>query len=307
MAETETTVPMDDRALMEGAMAPEPKQEAPAKEPEPGDRPRDELGRFAPKEETTEAAPAEVKPPTEQPPFEPAKDDAEGQVPSWRLREIREARDAAERRVTEREQELFQTRQQMQAFQQQLAQLQKPKEEPVNWFDNPDSALQQRMAPVEERFAQLQQEMRLTTSRAMAIAVHGAKAVTEMEQAIGKAMRENHPDMPTLQMQLRNASDPAEVAMQWHTRTKLLAETGGNLDAYRQKILDDAMKDPDFQAKVIESARGQASQPNSGRPPPINLPPSLNRASGTGASQAPEAGDMSDASLYRFATAKGGR
>lgn len=309
----ETTIAPDigvsDRELFEGAVADEPVQETPVEETpaEPGEQPRDEHGRFAAKPQTDEAQapPAEVQqqPPTEQ----PQGDDA--QVPSWRLREIREARDAAERRAQEREQELFTMRQQFQSLQQQFQQTQQPKQEPANWFENPDQALQQRVSPLEQQFSSFQQNTSTQFSRLQAMITHGAKEVQAMEAAIKDAMAKQHPEMPLLAAQMRVSPDPAEVAMQWYTRNKLLTETGGDLASYKQRILDEAMKDPTFQAKVIENARGQAAQPNGGRPPPINLPPSLNRTPGSGASQAPadDADGMSDAALYRFATAPGKR
>ena len=42
------------------------------------------------------------------------------------------------------------------------------------------------------------------------------------------------------------------------TTGEVLRTTGGDLNAYRQRILDEALKDPEYQRKVIEAARGQA-------------------------------------------------
>lgn len=306
MAAQESTVPMDDKALMEGALAAEPvREEKPAEPPQEPERPRDELGRFAAKEEDDKpkSDPPQIEPQPEKP-----EDKEEGQVPSWRLREYREERDAAAKRAEEAERRAFAIQQQFAETQRQLAELRKPKQEPVDFFQNPDEAFQQRLNPLEERMAQFETKVRLTTSRAMAVAMHGAPAVQEMEQAIEKASQSNHPDIPALAAQMRASDDPVNVAMQWHKRTKLWETTGGDPDAYRQKILDDAMKDPEFQAKVLDAARTQAGgQPNTR--PLVNIPPSLSRAAGTGATEPVglTAADMSDASLYAHATAKGGR
>src|SRR6187402_3396399 len=64
--------------------------------PEQEERPRDEAGRFAPKEEPKEELVAEA--PQE---GKPAVDDNAPQVPSWRVREIREERDALRRQLEE--------------------------------------------------------------------------------------------------------------------------------------------------------------------------------------------------------------
>jgi hypothetical protein len=304
MAEQTIAPPLEvsDSELFQGALADEPvtEQSAPEPQAEP-EQPRDEHGRFAPKPkvEEAQAPPAEV---AQQAPTEPPQPD-DAQVPSWRLREIREARDAAVQKAEEAARERYALQQQLQQMQNELAAVRKPKPEPVDFFQNPDEAIAQRLSPLDERFQQLEQSLKLRTSRVQAIAVHGAKQVQEMEAAVAKAMQSNHPEMPLLAAQMRASDDPAEVGMQWHTRNKLLQETGGDLTAYRQKILDEAMKSPEFQAKVIEAARGQAAQPN-GRPPPISLPPSLNKTPGSGASQPPDAdNDMSDAALFKYAAA----
>jgi hypothetical protein len=299
------TVPIDDKGMLADIMADEPAQE-PAKEqpeqqaaePERVEQPRymDELGRFVAK--TEDAKPEAVEQPTveEKPePTEQPKEDG-GQVPSWRLRELREAREAAERRAEEVSRQAYAQQQQLAALQRQLADLQRPKQEPVDFFQNPDGAIDQRLSPIEERYARLESQMRLNTSRAIAIAMHGPKAVSEMEEAVEKASRENHPDIGLLAAQMRASEDPVNVAMQWHKRNRLMDVTGGDPEAYRQRVLDEAMKDPTFQAKVLEAARGQV-QPNSR--PNIQLPPSLSKVPGS----APDHNDvdMSDAGIFRDA------
>jgi hypothetical protein len=97
------------------------------------------------------------------------------------------------------------------------------------------------------------------------------------------------------------ASDhPVDVAVNWHKRAKLVETTGGDLDAYRQRILDEATKDPAFQAKVLEAARATAGRP--GSRPQVQIPPSLNKAAGSGVSNADlDEADMSDRSLFKHA------
>lgn len=299
MADLEA-VQLDDRELFQSAMENDP---APADEtPE---RPRDDLGRFAPKAEA-EIAPAEVpkveaKPETAAPPVETTerpKEDTEGSIPPWRLREMREERDAARS-------EAEQARRERIELQSRLAKLETPKAEPVDFFADPDQALNQRLDPIKSDFEKFKGELRLEMSKELAVIKYGQPAVTEMESAIEKAMQSNHPDVPALAARMRTSNNPAAVAMDWHKNQKLLTETGGDLTAYKAKVRDEALKDPEFMAKVMEAARAQAGSA-AGRPA-INLPPSLSRASGSAPSAADDEADMSDRALFKHATASGRR
>lgn len=298
---TETTVPIDDTGMLADIMSDEPASDVKAAEseqPERAEQPRDEHGRFAPKE--AEATPAEqpVEAKAAEQPEQPKDED--GKVPSWRLRELREAREAAERRAEETGRREYALQQQLQAMQRQLAQLQQPKQEPVDFFQNPDGALDQRIQPLRGEIDQFKNELRLEMSRELAVVKHGEQAVTEMERAIEQAMREGHPDMQTLAYRMRQSSNPAGVAMQWYQQSRLVKETGGDLSAYRQRVLDEALKDPAFQAKVMEAARGQAPVVQNGRPN-IQLPPSLSRIPGSPPEHSADDGDMSDAGLFKHA------
>jgi hypothetical protein len=305
MADQEITVPMDDKELFAAAIEEVPKEAEETQEVT--EQPRDEQGRFA-KQEATDAAPTQPEPaeqPTEQP---EAKEEAN--VPSWRLREVREAREAAERREQEATRQAYALHAQLQAMQRELAQLRAPKQEPVDFFANPEQALEQqfeqRRTPIEQRFAQMEGQLRLNSSKAIAIATHGGQAVVEMEQAIAQAMQSGHPEMNVLAAQMRTSDDPVSVAMQWYQRDKLLKETGGDISNYRTKLEGDLLKNPEFRAKAMEAWRTEAqSQP--GTRPAINLPPSLNRATGSGGNLGQDDGDMSNEALYSHAISGGRR
>jgi hypothetical protein len=285
---------IDDKELFQSALSDEPIVEAAetvVTEPVVETVARDEQGRFAPKVEATEqAAPAEatqvVQPKTD-----------EAHVPSWRLREVNDKAEAAERRARELEDRAT-------AFERQIAELSKkaePKPEPVDFFQNPDEALAQRLSPLEANFQMLERKLTLRASRAENISEHGIATVKEMEAALEKASQERHPDIPQLSAQMRNSHDPVGVAMQWYQRDKLLKETGGDLTTYRTKTLDDALKDPAFLAKAAEAFRAHASgQPSQGKNI-VQLPPSIGRAT-SAASPHEDAGDMSERSLWAAAT-----
>jgi hypothetical protein len=310
MAELET-VPIEDKGMLSDIMAerddapPEPIAE-PAETPEPiadaTGRLHGQDGKFVPKAKEPDAAPIQQQAPETPDTPQPTEDDKAAQVPSWRLREVREAREAAERKAEEAVRESYAVRQQLQDMQRRLAELQKPKQEPVDFFANPEAAIAQHISPIEERFAQLQSKLLLNSSRAMAVAIHGAAAVQEMEAAVEKATRENHQELSLLAAQMRASDDPVHVAMQWHKRTKLWETTGGDPDAYKKRVLEDAMKDPEFQAKVLAAARGQAEATPTARPN-VQLPPSLNKATGAGLtnSDPSEEADMTDRGLFKYA------
>lgn len=297
----ETTVPVDDTGMLSSIMAEgsEPEQIIQETTPEPEtetekqDRERDEKGRFVAKAEPAEEPAPEPEPKPEQ------KDDAH--VPSWRLREVREAREAAERRAEEEARQRYALQAELQQMRSQLTQLQKPKPEPVDFFQNPDEAFQQRLSPLEERIQTAERNLLMRASRAEAVAEYGKATVTEMETAIEKAMQSNHPGMTALAAQMRTSDHPVGVAMNWYRQNTLYERTGGDLDAYVQKQLDERLKDPTFLAKAVEAARAQAGQPPS---PQVKLPPSLNRVAGSGVTQSElDNSDMTDAALFKHAAA----
>src|SRR5262245_11311624 len=109
MAETEITVPLqvDDKELFQSAMADEPRQVEQEQPPEPRadatGRLHGQDGRYVNKPaQDAGAAPTQQPPETPVPQQTEQRDDG-ANVPSWRLREVREAREAAERRAQELE------------------------------------------------------------------------------------------------------------------------------------------------------------------------------------------------------------
>lgn len=306
----------NDEDLFQNAIADTPVAETPTEtttpvvetpqivdEPATEGRVRDPLtGRFAAKAETTEPAPDQPAIQGEAPAAQP---DNAAQVPSWRLREVNEAREAAERRALENEQRASNLERQFTALQRQLAEQQKQPAEPVDFFADPNAAMNQSLAPIEQRMRQMQNNFMLRASKAEAIITHGREAVNEMEKAVEQAMKAGHPELPALSAQMANSDDPVGVAMQWYQRDKLVKETGGDLATFKQRMLDEALKDPAFLAKALGQAKAQASGQLPGSTPNnlVQLPPSINRATSS-ASPHDEAGDLSDRSLYSFATQK---
>jgi hypothetical protein len=82
----------------------------------------------------------------------------------------------------------------------------------------------------------------------------------------------------------------------------VLSTVGTDLNAFRQKLLDEAVKDPEFQKKVFDAARGQAASNGStvNRPVVPKLP-SIGKV-GAAAPSSDADDNMSDEELFHAAT-----
>lgn len=291
---SETTVPMDDKDLWNAATDAEPVQaEAPA-QPEPvaeeSAQPRDEHGRFAPKAQS-EPEPQPVA--AEQP--EPK----EQGIPSWRLKEEAEARRQAMQEAEELRRQQWQAQQELAELRRQLQQLNAPKQEPVDPYVDLSGAIKQTISPFEDRVSTFESKMILRASRAEAVVDHGREAVAEMEAAIQKEMQSGNPEMQLLSMQMRASDHPVGIAMKWYQNHKLVSQTGGDLEAYKAKLLEDA----DFLNRALEAARVKAGGTQQKPSTVVQLPPSLNKAAAS-MPVGSEDNDMSDGALWRHATAR---
>lgn len=295
MATETVSMEVSDSELFAGAIAetPEPESQPEPAEPEAPEQPRDEHGRFAPKAEAVPEQPAPAKPEPE-----PTKDDQAGNVPSWRLREVNQAREAAETRATQEAAQRLAMQQQFDTLQRELAELRKPKAEPVDFFQDPNKAFEQQLSPFQEELAQVRRTALLNSSKALNIAIHGFPAVKEMEAAVEKAFQSGDHEMGILSQRMSKSDDPIGIAMDWYKTQKLVQETGGDPAKYREKVADELLKDPAFQKRMVEMLKGQAGQ----TPPVIQMPPSLNRAPGSGVTSAElDDNDMSNGALFRDA------
>lgn len=282
MAELQTAdLGVSDKELFSSVMDDEAPDPGSQPEPEPTEtRTRDDQGRFAKQEEQPEP---EAKPEVKSEAKPEAKTD-EALVPSWRLREVRED---AERRLKDMESQLarFQ-RQQEEAIAQQ------PAPEPPDVFADPQGW---------QSFLAQQQSAALTNQRyefseMLARQHYGDERVNEAEQWAMANVG------PAEKARIGNSKHPYAELIRVQEEKKTLAEIGSDPKAYREKILAEAMKDPAFQAKVVETLKS-ASAPGTKPATTIVLPPSINKATAA-ASPHDEAGGMSDSELFAFAMKK---
>lgn len=283
-----------DEQLFDGALADEaPKEEPvadePAKaDPAEGSQPRTPDGKFATKEpEKSEPAPAAA---AVEKPADATEKEKDGWIPAWRVREIREQ---AEQRATSEANEL----------RRRIAQLEKPPE--TKAADKPDPLIDPEGYTrfLQDHFEQQRRadrgELSLIFARKSDPALFD-KAYAAAADAIGRGDR-------LTQARIFNSRDPGEELIAWHKETETRREVGNDPNAYVQRKLDEALKDPAFLAKAIEAAKtaasGSTSQPNGGARPAVRLPPSLTGAARADAANSTEDGGdlLSDASLFNQA------
>lgn len=262
-------------------------------------QPRDEHGRFAPR--------AQNEPP-EQPPQAQQTEQGQPQapaeaahIPPGRLREEAEARRAAEARAERLEQQMMQLMARL-SQPQAPAQPQQPEQAP-DFYLNPEEAVsytfKKQLDPVLDQF----QRTLDYNSRLAANAVYTEQVVSEAEKAFMAAVHNRTVD-PADYERVVGAPNRYEAAVQWHRRQTVLSEVGTDPNAWFEKKLEERMNDPAFLAKAIERVKNGGGQPAAGAVPARNvvqLPPSLNKATGSAASAGDADFDMSDAGLLRDA------
>jgi len=210
-------------------------------------------------------------------------------VPSWRLREINEEKRALAERLAAIEAEKA-------TWQRQPAPVEQPKpaEKPAkpDPLIDPDGYEAYLEAKVEEKLLNNQRESSL-------LAAHG-KYKTEFEEAYSAAQKAVD---PALKARMQTSRDPGETLIQWHRENKTRQEIGGDLTAYKQRLRDEALKDPEFRKAAMAAWQAEAQPLTNGRPN-VALPPSINGVSRSNASLSSTIGnDLSDDGLWEHANA----
>lgn len=244
-----------------------------------------------PDTEPQAVVPAEPPAPVAQPapttPAEPA-------IPPSRLREEAEARRAAERRVAEMEARLA-------AIERQSQPQQQPRQR-SDVFEDPSAFVQEEVQPILDPVTQQITQMREFYSQREATREHGAEKVKAAYDWISQGIAQRDPDAVSVYQRAMQSMDPYGDIVRAHLQRQTYQEIGGDLNAYRQRILDEALKDQAFQARVLEAARAQAQATGATiAKPVVTSLPNINRV---GAAALPEAQtEESDADLFSKVTA----
>jgi hypothetical protein len=271
----------EDKDLWDSALTEEPAEEVQVEEvqqeqPEP-EQPvvaRDEHGRFAPK---PEAEPEKVK-----------AEEPERGPPAWRLKEEADARRSAEQRAAQLEQQL-----------QQFMRQQEQAKAPPDIFENPgafvDQGVRTAVDPIKQEIGQLREFY----SQREAVKEHGAEKVQAAYEWMKQGMQSRDPERMAIYQRAMASFDPYGDIVGSHLKHELFQQIGTDPSAYVEKQLEERLKDPAYQAKLLERIRSATqARPNATT---TQLPPSLGRVS-SGLPRAGDEDDDSEAGLFRQAT-----
>jgi hypothetical protein len=188
-------------------------------------------------------------------------------------------------------------REQAKEYQRRLAQYEQQRQQPQQQQPDPfmhpdqfaDSRIQAAVAPIISQLQAVVANNNLSAARA----IHGQELADRAYQEFDKAL----PTMsPFEAAQVMQAQNPFVAAVEWHGRREILQQVGNDPNAYRERLLQEALQDPDFLARAREviSARIEGRQPQPTQqqtlpprneagqfvaaPPARKLLPSVNRA-----------------------------
>jgi len=251
-------------------------------------------------------APSETTAITQESLTEPHKVENEAHVPSWRLREINE-----EKRQMARE--LAELREFKQAQEKARQEAEKAANPPEIW-DKPDEFVKEAVNPLLDPVQKAVQEATAQTravvehfSKQNAVREHGADKVDLAWKALDEAISAGKMNRDAVIGQLQKSMDPFADIMAWHKKYAFEQEVGNDFDGWKARQQEALLKDPEFLAKAIAAARGQAAPVTTMqtvRPGNVTPLPSLNAT--------PRAGDEGDepedpADVFNAALASKGR
>jgi hypothetical protein len=109
------------------------------------------------------------------------------------------------------------------------------------------------------------QNARLFDARQIAYQIHGK----DKADAAIKAFDETA--SPAERQEIMNSLNPFISAVELQTRKQVLSEVGTDPSKYRDKVLEEALKNPDFLAKAMQAAQAAAAANPTTRAPPSNV------------------------------------
>ena len=152
----------------------------------------------------------------------------------------------------------------------------------------------------------------MNANKQLASATHGAELVEEAQAAFDNEIQQGRLH-PADYQRIWSSPNPFAAAVDWHNNRKMMHEVGNDPKAYRDRLAQELLADPEFLGRAIEAARAHASgrpvtlppraaaqrlaPPAARQPGKAPLPPSLNRQGPPGG-QPPPTGDMADEDLY---------
>jgi hypothetical protein len=219
--------------------------------------------------------------------------DPDARIPQWRREEIAAEKNRAVDEAKQAREQLATERSQREELQRRLAALEKPASKVE---EEPDPLLDPKgyREHMEKRFEERLLNDRRENSLAFAHKTYGK----DFEEAYAAAQK--HID-PALKARMQQSRDPGETLIQWHREEKAKAEVGTDLTAYKQRLRDEALKDPEFRKAAMEAWRAEAPTQTNGRPN-IQLAPSMSGVSRASAAVRAGNDDVSDSELFEQTT-----
>lgn len=255
---------------------------------------RDEQGRFA----ATQTEQADTQTEGQQP-GAAEQSTEEAHVPSWRMRELREERDAAVRRSQEIEAH----------FQRQIAELQqripaRPQEPAKSIYevDDANAFIAEQARSVVDPVVNQVTQLREFYSQRDAVRDFGAEKVTAAYKWIEDGVKSRDPDVAMVYQRAMQSMDPYGEIVRAHQQRSVYQQIGSDPNAWFEKQLEERMKDPAFAGAVLGRIQhGAGGQASGSSKPNVRLPPSLSRIAAAAPPQGQE-GDVSDADLFESTT-----
>lgn len=274
-------------------VAPEP---APAKEPTAGDEPAPEPA--ADPEPEPVAAGEETQ---GEPVAEPAS--AEGiNIPKHRFDEVNEKRKEAEERAREWEKQNNVLAGQIQQIQQQLSQQpQTPQPQPEQgdlndeFFADPVGFMNKQLAAKDAALQEQITRAKVETSLEMA----RQQAPDDFQAALDYVDSVRDPALN--QRIMSSGVNAGKTLLDTYRQHKLMSETGGDLNAFRQKLRDEMLNDPETLKQLGEKLRASQTTAAPGGTPNIVIPPSVNSGTSSAPSSATERLPESEEDFFRDA------
>ncbi len=223
----------------------------------------DTFEQFAPLE--MGAGEAAVEQPVEQPSEAqakaPAETPAQAEQPSAQPVAGQQAQEDAHR-VPLRE--LLDERDKRQALQRQIEELRRQipaKEAPKapEFWEQPEGSIDHRVQQAVQPLVQELIMQREQTSRALAAMKHGEDKVNEAFEDMKARIQAGDQSAQFDYQRVMAQPNQYDALVQLHQQRKALSEIGNDPNAYREKLLAEALNDQAFLAKALEAAKAKAS------------------------------------------------
>jgi len=206
-------------------------------------------------------------------------------IPKARFDEVNGRMKEAEERAREFERQATMLAGQVQQIQQQISQqpqAPQPQPDPVDLTDeflaDPVGFLDKKLSAKDQEIQGMIENMRVKTSLEMTQQANP----DEFEAAMEFVDRVRDPN---LEQRIRSSANPGKTLMDAYRQDKLMTETGGDLNAYNQRVIEQALENPEILKKLGDKLRAsQTTQAAPGGAPNVFIPPSVN--SGTSSASA---------------------